>query len=105
MEVNGRRRLGPADVRLCLASIVCARCPYPWLDPPFGDVAIRHVLPVLCMTSRLYIVASNRRRTSDSVRSSMDLSLWHILNLIDQGGTGPGAESAVYDCRVCCKVV
>jgi len=36
----------------------------------------------------------NRRRTSDSVGSSMDLSSWHILT------DPPGAESEIYDCLV-----
>jgi len=68
-----------------------------------GGVAIRYVLPVLWMTSCLYIMARNRRRNSDSITSSMDLSPWTVA--YTQTGppgnsTGPGVESDIYDCLV-----
>ena len=51
------------------------------------DVAILYVLPVLWMTSFLclHMMARNRRRNSDSVGSSMNLSPWRILKLTHQG--------------------
>jgi len=50
-----------------------------------GGVAICYVLPVLWMTSCLYVMARNKRRSSDTIWSSMDLSPWHILKLVHQG--------------------
>jgi len=50
-----------------------------------GGVAIRYVLPVLWMTSRLYTKARNRRHNSDSIETSMNLSPWRILKLTHQG--------------------
>ena len=42
-------------------------------------------------------MARNRRRVSDSVAISMDLTPWRILKLTHQGGsTGLGAESDIY---------
>ena len=69
-----------------------------------GGVAIRYVLPVLWMTSCLQIMARNRRRTSDSIGSSMVLSLFIAVAYTQtdplEGSTGPGAESDIYDCPV-----
>jgi len=59
----------------------------------FGGVAIRYVLPVLCMTSCLYIMARNRRRSSDSVGSSVA----HTQTDTPGGSTRLGAESDIYD--------
>jgi len=50
-----------------------------------GGVVMRYVLPVLWMTSCLYVMARNRRRLSDSIGSSMDMSPWRILKLTHQG--------------------
>jgi len=50
-----------------------------------GGVAIRYVVPVLWMTSCLYTKARNRRRSSDSIGSSVDLVRWRVLKLTHQG--------------------
>jgi len=50
-----------------------------------GGVVMRYVLPVLWMTSCLYMMARNRRRLSDSIGSSMNISPWRILKLTHQG--------------------
>ena len=50
-----------------------------------GGVAIRHVLPVLWMTSCLYIKATSRRRNIDSIGSGMDWLPWRILKLTHRG--------------------
>ena len=50
-----------------------------------GGVAIRYVFPVLWTTSCLYIVTMNRRRNSDSIGSSVDLSPWRVLKLTRRG--------------------
>ena len=54
-------------------------------DITYVDVVIRCVLPVLWMMSRLRILPRNRRCHSELIRSSIDLSPWHILKLIHQG--------------------
>jgi len=50
-----------------------------------SGVATTYVLPVIWMTSSLHVMARNRRRNSDSIRNSMDLTPWHILKLTHQG--------------------
>jgi len=50
-----------------------------------GGVAICYVLPVLWMTSCFYVMVTNKRRSSGTIGSSMDLSPWHILKLVHQG--------------------
>jgi len=79
------------DDRVCLCSSVCLSTSIsPELhvrsSPNFwacylclwqslsGDVAICYVLPVLWMTSCLYTMARNRRCSSDSIGSGMDVS-------------------------------
>ena len=52
-----------------------------------GGVAMRYVLPVLCMTSCLYIMTRYKQRNSDAIKSCrpVDLSPWRILKLTHQG--------------------
>ena len=71
-----------------------------------GGVAIRYVLPVLRMTSSLYIIARNRRRSSDSVGSSVDLSPWRILKLTQQGAAPDRGRSLIstFAVLICCDV-
>jgi len=54
-------------------------------DITYVDVVIRCVLPVLWMMSCLRILPRNRRCRSELIRSSIDLSPWHILKPIHQG--------------------
>jgi len=51
-----------------------------------GGVAICYVLPILWMTSCLHIMVRNRRHNSDSIGSSMDLTLRRILKLTRSTG-------------------
>jgi len=64
-----------------------------------SGVAIRYVLPVLSMTSCLYITVRNRRHSSNSVGIGMDLSPWRLLKLTHHGQHRTGAES---DTRFSC---
>ena len=57
---------------LCMLPVAVARS-------SSGGVTTPHVLPVLWMTSCLHKMARNERHSSDSVGSSVDLSLWRIL--------------------------
>ena len=69
-----------------------------------GGVAICYVLPVLWMTSCLYIMAGNRRRNTDSVGSSMDLPPWRILKLTHQGAAPDRGRSLKGD-LLCLELV
>ena len=60
-----------------------------------GGVAIRHELPVLWMTSCLYIMIRNRRRNSDLVGSSIYLPPWRILKLTHQGAAPDRGRSLI----------
>ena len=62
-----------------------------------GGIVIRYVLPVSWMTSRLHIIARNKRRNSDSTA----VAPWRILKLTHQGAASDlWAESDIYDCLV-----
>ena len=67
-----------------LRQFFCACYLCPRLGSALCGVAIRYVLPVLWMTSCLYIMTRNRRRNSDSLGSSMNLTPRHILKLTHQ---------------------
>ena len=63
---------------LCmLPTMSVARCSY-------GSIAICYIFAVLWITC-FYIIARNRGQNSDSVWSSIDLLLWHILKLTHRG--------------------
>ena len=61
----------------------------------YCGIAIRYLLPDLGMTSCLCIMARNRRRNSDSVGRSMDLSLWHVLKLTTEGAAPDRGRSLI----------
>jgi len=61
-----------------------------------GAVEIRYVLPVLWTTLCLHRIVRNSRRSSDSVGSSVDLSLWRILKLTHQGAAPGRGRSLIY---------
>ena len=69
---------------LCMLPMVVDRS-------PSGGVAICCALPVLWMTSRLHIMARNKRHKNDYTHSDPR-----------EGNTGPGAQSDVYDIASFC---
>ena len=84
---------------LSSSSVFSCMLPMSMARSSTSGVAIRYVLPVLSMTSCLYITVRNRRHSSNSVGIGMDLSPWRLLKLTHHGQHRTGAES---DTRFSC---